>query len=81
MSLRLKMSVTSVHRSADSNGDISSEVINLQAVTATNTENAKWSKWTPSGTLSFTVNNPDAFGKVLPGQFYYVDLVPSTKEG
>jgi hypothetical protein len=79
--LRLKMSVSSVNRSADSNGEITGEQIQLQAVYGPEgSPNAQWSKWTPSGTLSFNVSNPGAFGRVLPGQFYFVDLIQTTKE-
>ena len=82
MGLRLKMVVNTVNRSADQNGDIQSEEITLSAVSSDKegSVNKQWSKWTPSGQLKFWVNNPGAFGKVLPGQFYYVDLEQCDKD-
>lgn len=80
--LRLKMSISSLKKVADNEGNVSAEEITLSCVYGKEgTANAQWSKWTPSGQLTFTVNNPDAFGKVLPGQFFFVDLVPTDKEG
>lgn len=80
--LRLKMSVSSVKRVADAQGNIQSEEIGLNAVYGPEgSPNAQWSKWTPMASLSMTVNNPAAFGKVLPGQFFFVDLIPTDKDG
>ena len=80
--LRAKMSVSSVKRNADSKGDIQSEEISLNAVydSKEGSANAQWSKWTPAAVLTLQVNNPAAFGKILPGQFYFVDLVPTDKD-
>jgi hypothetical protein len=80
--LRLKMVVNTVKRCADQSGEISSEEITMSAVTSSKegSANSQWSKWTPCGSLSFHVNNQAALGKVLPGQFYYVDLVPTDKD-
>lgn len=79
--LRLKMSVTSVKRCADIVGEISSEEIELMAVYGpVGSPNEQWSKYTPSGNLRFNVSNPEAFGKILPGQFIFVDLTITDKE-
>jgi hypothetical protein len=79
--LRLKMSVSSVKRVANSEGNITQEEISLSVVYGKEgSANAKWSKWTPSGQLTMLVSNPDAFGKVLPGQFVFVDLTLTDKE-
>lgn len=80
--LRLKMVVNTVKRVADNNGDIQSEEITLSAVTSDKegSPNKQWSKWTPYGALSFTVNNPAALGQVLPGQFYLIDLRQCDKD-
>lgn len=80
--LRLKMCVESVNRVADTKGEIASEQLTFRAVSGPeNSPNAQWSKWTPCGNLTFTVNNPGAFGRVLPGQFYFVDLIETNKDG
>jgi len=80
--LRLKMVVNTVLRSADETGEIRSEEITASAVTSSQegAANKQWSKWTPCGQLKFTVNNPAAFGQMLPGQFFYVDLTPTDKD-
>jgi len=79
--LRLKMSVQSVKSSCNHLGEKDSEEIVLQAVYGDEgSANKQWSKWTPSANLTMHVNNPAAFGKVLPGQFYFVDLVSTTED-
>ena len=82
MSLRLKMVVNSVKRCADSEGKIYQEEVSLSVVYGPGGSiNQQWSQWTPCGTLNFTVSNPGALGKVLPGEFYFIDLVPTDKDG
>lgn len=80
--LRLKMVVNTVKRCADGTGEVGSEEITASAVYSSKegSANAQWSKWTPCGALSFTVSNPAAFGKLLPGQFFYADLTPTDKD-
>lgn len=80
--IRLKMTVTSVKLCADSTGQKTQEEVGLNAVYSNEegSANKQWSKWTPSASLTMTITNPDAFGKVLPGQFVFVDLTPCEKE-
>ena len=80
--LRLKMVVNTVARHADEQGGISSEEISMSAVYSEQdgAANKQWAKWTPCGQLKFTVTNTAALGRVLPGQYYLLDLVPTTKE-
>lgn len=82
MSLVLKMVVNTVARYADNSGNIQSEEITLSAVTSDKegSVNKQWSKWTPCGQLKFTVNNQAALGKVLPGQFYFVQMTECDKD-
>lgn len=42
--------------------------------------NKQWCKWTPYVNFTFTISNPQAFAKVLPGQFMFVDLIPTDKD-
>ena len=79
---RLKCLVGSVKRVTDSNGDISQEEISLNAVydNRQGSANSQWCKWTPSCTFNFTVSNKNVFGKILPGQFYFIDLILTDKE-
>lgn len=37
-------------------------------------EDNTFARYTPSGSLSLTVNNPDLLGKIKPGQKFYVDF-------
>lgn len=37
-------------------------------------EDNTFARFTPSGSLSLTVNNPDLIGKIKPGQKFYVDF-------
>lgn len=78
--LRLKMSVESVKSVCDNKGEKMQEEISLRCVYDSEGPNKQWSKWTPNGSLAFTVSNPAAFGKVLPGQFYFVDLEACEKD-
>jgi len=78
--LRLKCVVNSVKSVADSNGDKIQEELSLSAVYSGSESNKQWSKYTPVASLAMTINNPAAFGKALPGQFFFVDLIPTDKE-
>jgi len=78
--LRLKCVVNSVKSVADSNGDKTQEELSLNAVYSGSESNKQWSKYTPSASLTMTISNPGAFGKALPGQFFFVDSVPTDKE-
>jgi hypothetical protein len=79
---RLKMVVNTVKMSADQDGNTQSEEITLSAVYSDKegSVNKQWAKWTPAGNLSFTVSNPNVFGRILPGQFYMVDLTRCDKD-
>ena len=76
--LRCKMRVESVARSMAADGvTVESESVKLCAVYGKEgTENAQWSKWTPSASLSIQINNPLAIGKVFKGGEYYCDFTP-----
>jgi hypothetical protein len=76
------MVVNSVKKICDNQGAISQEEIGLNAVYDNKPEsaNAQWSRWTPSASLTMAISNSQAFGKVLPGQFVFVDLIPTEKD-
>jgi hypothetical protein len=79
--LRLKMQVSTVKSCADQDGNKSSEELTFNAAYGPKgSANEQWCKWTPCANLSFTISNPDAFGKALPGMFVYVDITPTTKD-
>lgn len=81
--LRLKMMVNTVKTVHGSEGEPQSQELALSAVYSNKegSANAQWSKWTPSASLTMTVSNTAAFNKVRPGQFLYVDLIPTDKDG
>lgn len=81
--LRLKMMVNTVKTVHDNEGEPYMQELALSAVYSNKdgSANAQWSKWTPSASLTMTVSNTAAFGKVRPGQFLFVDLIPTDKDG
>lgn len=68
--VRAKFKVLSV---AQHEGD--GRTIQLSAVSGD--ENKTWSKWTPSGSLSMFVNNPDAYDQFKPGDVFFLDFTPA----
>lgn len=70
MSLRAKFQVSNVTKTAS--GD---EIVAMVAVVGGSDENKQWSKYTPAGSLSMTISNPEAQGKLVPGQSYYLDIM------
>ena len=71
MSVRAKFSVESVVLFA---GD--SKKVNLRAVANKDgvPENKWFAKYTPSGTIEMTVDNPPASDQFQPGKVFYVDF-------
>jgi hypothetical protein len=77
MTIRAKMKCTSITKQGDH------ENVHLMAVTDDTEENKTWSKWTPNGSASLSISNPDAQGQFLPGTEYFIDFTavpaPETK--
>lgn len=73
-----KMELTGTEKTY-SGGEQTGEVLKLSAVYGDGEANKQWSKWTPSGSLTLHVTNPDALEKVGRG-YYKVLLVPCGKE-
>lgn len=59
-------------------GEKESESVYMFAVYSSDpeSENAKWAKWTPAGSLNITINNPGAFGILKANQEYFLDFTP-----
>lgn len=74
--LRAKFKVQRIGRYE---GSDPSETVHLMAVYSADpeSENAQWSKATPSGTLSMTISNPKAQGLLEEGKEYYIDITPA----
>lgn len=72
------MRVEEVTRIIDSEGQASQERVKLRAVYGEGeSENAKWSQWTPYASFEILINNPDAFGQLSSGFEYFVDFTPA----
>lgn len=78
--LRCKMRVSEVLDVKNADGSTSQERVKLQAVYGSEgTDNAQWSKWTPSANFEISISNPDAFGQLSNGHEFYVDFIPATE--
>jgi hypothetical protein len=78
--IRCKMRVASVAHYKNEDGSTSQEEVKLTAVYGPEgTDNAQWSKWTPSAQFSITINNPDAMNKLSQGHEFYVDFIAVEK--
>lgn len=77
--LRAKFIVQDVNRSIDNEGKPSQEHVRLRPVYSSDpeSENAQWSKWTPSGSIELHINNTAAFGRLPLGKEFYVDFTPA----
>lgn len=74
--LRAKFMVVHVTKHSDG-----SEGVELSAANGRkDTANAQWSKWTPSGRLTMTINNPDAQGRLVPGKYYFLDISEAAED-
>ena len=76
--LRCKLRVSEVLDRKNADGSTSTEIVKLQAVYSEDpeSENRKWSQWTPVGNVEIHINNPDAMGKLSNGHEFYVDFTP-----
>ncbi len=58
------------------------ETIRLSAVYGKDgSANAQWSKATPSGQVSLSITNPEAWGHFKQGGFYFVDFSEAPEDG
>jgi hypothetical protein len=72
--MRMKGLVGSVRKLVNDVGNPTSEEIAIQAVVNDGGINKSWAKWTPYINYNFTVTNPQAWGKLKPGDFLFIDL-------
>jgi len=69
------MKVQEVTHVKDAVGNTTQERVKLSAVYGPDgTENAKWSKWTPSANFEIYINNPEAMNKLSSGHEFFVDF-------
>lgn len=83
MSVRAKFRCTGVNDrcSITNEGSVEVKVVTLQAVYGGKNDgaNAQWSKWTPSGELTMSINNPEAYSQFKLGRCYFIDLTEVTE--
>lgn len=78
--LRMKAKIDHIKHVHDHQGTKISEEVSLSCVYSDTGPNKQWCKWTPYIQFNFTISNPNAFGAVQPGEFYYIDLTPTTAD-
>jgi hypothetical protein len=79
--MRAKIQVSRVNRLVGVDGDVIAEEIAANPVCGSapfgpngESEDNTFTRFTPSGALMLTVNNPDLLGKFRPGQKFYLDF-------
>lgn len=81
MSIRMKAICQSLKYTIDNSGNKYAEEVQIGVDYSESEANKQWCKWTPSITFTFTISNPETFDKVKAGQRYYIDLIPTDKDG
>jgi hypothetical protein len=56
-------------------GKIDGEIVEFSPVSGPGNEG--WSKWTPSGSISLHITNPEALKRFEVGKDYFVDFTPA----
>jgi hypothetical protein len=70
--VRAKFQCTRIEQGAYGLEGHNHSAITMTAVSGN--ENKSWSKWTPSGQLTMTVNNPEAVKQFEIGKHYFLDF-------
>ncbi len=73
--MRAKFSCISLDKNEDENNPFEHPHF-APVVGDGSTENESFSKFTPSGSLEMTITNPSLFGKINPGDVFYLDFIP-----
>jgi hypothetical protein len=84
--MRAKMTIESVQVYRTASAGVTQETIKMRAVAKQGSypsdgsdEDNTYAKYSPSASLDITIANPALFGKLNPGEFYYVDFTPAKK--
>lgn len=77
--MRAKMQVSMVKKNVGHDGKVTGEELTMHPVCGSfgpqgESEDNTYARYTPSGELKLTVNNPDLMDKFRPGQKFYVDF-------
>jgi len=70
--MKAKFKVDSVTKFAGAQSEVK-----LSPVTSGSEENKSFSMYTPSGSLSMHITNPDALGFFEPGKEFVLDFIPA----
>lgn len=82
--MRAKMQVHGVQEFKDASGNVTQENLILYPVAKDGAypsdgsdEDNSFARWTPSGELKLTIQNPALIGKLPIGSRFYVDFTPA----
>lgn len=85
--MRAKVRVGSVFPYQNPDGEVTQEQVTFFGVSkkggypADGTdENNSFARWSPSVNYQMLIANPALFGKLVPGDEYYVDFTPAEKD-
>jgi hypothetical protein len=77
MSVRAKFYVGNKSVSLDAAGNPTGPVqVQLYAATSGD-ENKAWAKYTPTGEIKMSIDNPAAAGQFVTGRHYFLDCTPA----
>ena len=75
------VNVTPRYKAEDDDQDYPvTETVKLSAVVGMDGDNEDWSKYTPSGSVEMSIDNPGAQGFFKPGADYFLDFEEVVKE-
>lgn len=78
MTVRAKFRVTEKNNRAPYNADGKPTcTVVLSAVNGEKAENKSWAKYTPSGQLTMSIDNPEAYDAFELGKEYFLDFTPA----
>ena len=76
--MRAKFVVTSVTKPCEGSEELTFRAVSDTPFDAEGaSEDNSFARYTPSGTLSMTVQNPALLGKFIPGDKFYLDFTPA----
>lgn len=82
--MRAKVRVTDVKEYKDPDGNVNAETVTFFPVGKSDgyppdgsDEDNTFARWTPSGELKLTIQNPALLGKLPVGSRFYVDFTPA----
>lgn len=74
MNVRAKFRCTQIIKTCYAGNDAPVDMVQVKLSAVYGETNKTWSKWTPSGELTMTINNPAALEQYHVGEFYFLDF-------